>query len=119
MPSRKTEKQAKPHPITAVKRHQALDLLSKSELDRLAEWVHDGWWQEKADAGFHFPADAHAGWAPGSLPLPCEKCHRDMIKFADLPVDKQQFDVTTIGTTIAGLLEMGFQIVALKRKNEA
>ncbi len=99
----------KPHPPSRAQIDAALGMIPANVLEKIAEYVHDSWWQKKIEMGFHHPVDGHAG-ATGDAKL-CDHCHLDMIPYSALAADKQSLDFETIGTTIAGLIDAGYRII--------
>jgi len=75
-------------------------------MERIAEEVHNGWWEEKKKQGFHAPIDC-----PHAVPLPavgkeeseelyfekhCPDCHTDMIPYESLPDHVKEYDRVTV-----------------------
>jgi hypothetical protein len=84
--------------------------LPKGIVDGLAEYVHDGWWAEKATQGFHHPSEKHEGWDVNNPKKTCDKCHLDMIPYADLPESSKLLDWAAITSMLAGLRLLGYHV---------
>lgn len=100
----------KPNPIPQELKKEFLKDLPKGLVDSLAEYIHDSWWETKASQGFHHPSDAHKEWDPKKPQKYCDKCHLDMIPYAELPESSTIFDKVTIETTLAGLRLLGYHV---------
>jgi hypothetical protein len=100
----------RPNPISDQEKRMILNYISYEELGILAEYVHDGWWQEKINQGFHHPSLVHPEFDI-SKPTPlCKFCHLDLIPYSQLKEEIKELDIVTAKTVIAGLLRLGFKL---------
>lgn len=65
----------------------------RDTLERIAEAVHDAWWEQSKANGRHAPADCPVDHPFGGPS--CSKCHPDMIPYADLPEATKEYDRVT------------------------
>ncbi len=100
----------KPNAIPKELVEEFAKALPKGLVDGLAEYIHDSWWEEKAFQGFHHPSEKHKEWDPKSPKKICDKCHLDMIPYADLPESSKRFDWVTIKNTLGGLRLLGYHV---------
>jgi len=82
-------------------------------IEKLAEKVHDAWWDTKKEQGFHAlhecrnqPNNALLDRVPDGASTKCSKCHSDMIPYAKLPEATKDYDRVTVKTVIDALISM-------------
>jgi len=107
-----------PNPIPASLKSELLKNLPKGLVDGLAEYIHDSWWEEKSNQGFHHPSQKHSEWTKSKNKRICDKCHLDMIPYGDLPESSKRFDKVTIETTLAGGRHLGKQVHSKPKKRK-
>lgn len=93
----------------------------KKHSEAIAAKVHDAWWDEKKNQGFHAPvnctsANAQAAWKQDEKSLGhnafpkfykfCDKCHADMYPYEDLPENVKDYDRVTAATVLNAISEM-------------
>jgi len=78
--------------------------LLESNIELLAEKVHNAWWLEKIKQDFHPPIICPKGDG-GELPS-CDFCHTDMIPYADLAENIKDYDRVTVRTVLASIKEL-------------
>ena len=64
------------------------------DIEKIAEKVHDAWMATKKSQGFHARADC-----PDENS--CQKCHKDMVPYADLHDDIKEYDRMTISYVLS------------------
>jgi len=88
----------------------AIDELNKPyDIEFLSEQVHNAWWEEKKQQGFHAPDDC--GWRNKDVlnykfHKWCDKCHTDMYPYAELPEHIKDYDRVTVRTVLAAIKKM-------------
>ncbi|MHA1341447.1 MAG: RyR domain-containing protein [Promethearchaeota archaeon] len=100
------------HPITLPNDliDKLLRKVPKKVIDGIAELVHDAWWQEKINQGYHHPSEKHKEWDPHNPKKFCEKCHLDMIPYAELPDNEKIYDIIMVKTILAALRLQGYHV---------
>ncbi len=93
----------------------------KKHKEVIAAKVHDAWWEEKKNQGFHPPTEckndsAESAWAQdiksqGHNEFPkfhkfCDKCHTDMYLYDELPENIKDYDRVTVETVLAAISEI-------------
>nr|MDO8112780.1 RyR domain-containing protein [Candidatus Sigynarchaeota archaeon] len=109
-------KKNQPKAISAELRAEAKQKIPQELLPKLAEFVHNSWWQEKIKLGFHHPSELHKEWDPKAPKKICDHCHLDMIPFDELTPATKNLDNATVETVLAGLVLQGYKIIADKKK---
>ena len=101
----------KPVPIPKEFKEYLLEtLLPKDIVDQLAEFIHEGWWEEKIKQGFHHPSEMHEEWDPKNPKHICNKCHFDMLPYPELLESAKILDKITVETILAGLYILGYEL---------
>jgi hypothetical protein len=95
-------------------------------IEKIAESVHNSWWNEKKEQGFHSPDDCKSrnhkdfleanyeqqenvrnpkffGW--------CEKCHTDMYPYNELPENIKEYDRVTAKAVLKSLEENDYSVI--------
>jgi hypothetical protein len=88
--------------------------LLQDNFEAVCEKIHDAWWKEKRQQGFHAPNECpsknhksfqESNWREKErledIQNPkfykwCDKCHTDMYSYSDLPNNIQEYDRTTV-----------------------
>ena len=88
-----------PEPIATggVKLPPELDVL----VDELAENNHDHWARQRIESG----------WTYGPERDDARKTHPDLVPYADLTEDEQQYDLTSVVETLKVIVKLGYQIL--------
>jgi len=84
-------------------------------IEKIAERVHDAWWEEKKRQGFHSPEDCSSGGGV-RFGIPCERCHSDMYPYDELSENVKEYDRKTVW---AVLNAMGIEEEEEKRQRIA
>lgn len=92
--------------ISAIEKHK----------EEIASKVHDAWWDEKSDQGFHSPMDCNSKLSQevrnnprsgGSKFLKyCDKCHADMYPYGDLPENVKDYDRATVSAVLKAISQL-------------
>jgi len=93
----------------------------KDNKEAIAAKVHDAWWDEKENQGFHSPIncfsiDAEVAHniveiSSGEHQFPkfrkfCDKCHTDMYPYPDLPEHVKDYDRVTVDAVIKAIEDL-------------
>lgn len=96
----------------------------KENREFLAEKVHDAWWEEKKQQGFHSPNDCpssnHESFKNASdhnkerleyfynpkFYKWCDKCHTDMYPYDELAENIKDYDRVTVDTVIKAIEQL-------------
>jgi len=72
------------------------------DIEKIAEEVHNSWWKEKKQQGFHSPFECHASTKSygGMFTKICDKCHCDMYPYGHLPENIKEYDRVTVRTVL-------------------
>lgn len=73
------------------------------QVERISARVHDAWWEEKKEQGFHAPLEcSHGGVRKhgDKFDRNCEKCHPDMYPYDELPEQIKDYDRVTVKTVL-------------------
>ena len=82
-------------------------------IEKIAESVHNAWWNEKKEQGFHSPKncpyaiDSYVQGSFDKFKKICEKCHTDMYSYNELPENVKQYDRVTAKAVLESLKEEG------------
>jgi hypothetical protein len=89
--------------------------LTQQQFEKIAEDVHNEWWNEKIRQGFHAPIDCPF---LTSLPaigeeeakelaftLHCDECHEDMKPYEELAESVKEYDRVTVKTVLSSYLK--------------
>ncbi len=84
-------------------------------IEFLSEKVHNSWWEEKKNQGFHaplkcpkaksLPAENMDEYRDIVLKEHCEKCHPDMYEYKSLPENIKEYDRATVRAVLSALSE--------------
>lgn len=92
-----------------------------SHKEEIAARVHDSWWREKENQGFHPPCECLSESAKdardedlrsfGLHEFPkfhkfCDKCHSDMYPYPELPENVKDYDRVTVSTVLAAISDL-------------
>lgn len=73
-------------------------------IEKLSSDIHDGWWDEKRKQDFHAPLDCAKVSAPyNKWAVNCDKCHRDMYPYNELPENIKEYDRVTVRKVLFSL----------------
>jgi hypothetical protein len=100
----------KPNPIPRELKDYLLKTLPKDLVERLVEFIHDGWWEEKIKQGFHHPSEVHKEWDQEHPVKYCDKCHLDMVPYPELPSTSKILDKIAVETVLVGLYTLGYDL---------
>ena len=76
-------------------------------IEELAAKVHNAWWDEKAEGGFHSPADCpHRNGRSNMFSKHCDNCHPAMYPYGQLPETVKDYDRVTVRTVLRALGEL-------------
>lgn len=88
-------------------------------IETLSEKVHNAWWKEKKEQGFHAPIDcknARPIYAVGenearekAFSKHCDKCHTDMYPYDELPEHIKEYDRVTVRVVLDALESLGYR----------
>ncbi len=76
--------------------------ISEHKIELLASKVHDAWWDEKFNQGFHSPLSCPAGEGT-KFEKRCDQCHTDMYPYNELPDNIKEYDRTTVRAVLNAL----------------
>lgn len=86
-----------------------------SIIEKLSEKVHNAWWEEKIEQGFHppiyctkkkpNPAIGIKEAREAAFTKHCDKCHTDMYPYSDLPENIKEYDRVTVRIVLKALGE--------------
>ena len=76
----------------------------ESNLEKIAEEVHNAWWEEKKNQGFHPPTQC-IDWSFGCNQFKkiCDYCHTDMYPYNELPENIKEYDRVTVRSVIKAI----------------
>jgi hypothetical protein len=86
-------------------------------IEKIAESVHNAWWNEKKEQGFHSPEDCpHAieSYQQGSFEKfkkNCNKCHTDMYPYEELPEHVKEYDRVTVRAVLVILDKNDYSVI--------
>ena len=86
-------------------------------IEKIAESVHNSWWNEKKEQGFHSPKNCPYAIIPyvqGSFDKfkkNCEKCHTDMYPYNELPENIKEYDRVTAKAVLKSLEENDYSVI--------
>jgi transcription initiation factor IIE alpha subunit len=77
-------------------------------LEIIAEEVHNSWWKEKKNQGFHAPEDC---WnfdkqIHSKFSKQCATCHPDMYPYAELSENIKEYDRVTVRTVLNAISKL-------------
>lgn len=93
----------------------------KHKIETIASKVHDSWWEEKKKQGFHSPVDCKSDSAVSAREHDirsqglyefirfynyCDKCHKDMYPYFELPENIKEYDRVTVKTVIKAIEDL-------------
>lgn len=87
----------------------------EENLEKIAEGVHNSWWEEKKKQGFHPPSECPQRIAPrigeqgvfaGLFIKICDKCHPDMYPYRILPDNVKEYDRVTVRSVKNSIKEL-------------
>lgn len=97
-----------------------------SDIESLAAHVHNAWWEEKKEQGFHAPVKCDSSLACSDrnilsvkpkyggidAPFPkfhkyCDKCHPDMYPYGELPENVKDYNRMTVKTVLDAIQASG------------
>jgi hypothetical protein len=103
--------------------------LLKNQIEFLSEEVHNAWWEEKKQQGFHSPNDCesknHKSYLNASAEGQqrfedagfnskfykwCDKCHTDMYPYNELDENIKEYDRVTVKTVINAIEKLNNKI---------
>ena len=82
-------------------------------VELLASRVHDAWWEEKKNQGFHAPYECPSvkpGVLYNKFEKLCDKCHTDMYPYEELPENIKEYDRVTVRTVLKAIKDSNIQI---------
>ena len=91
-------------------------------IEELSEKVHNAWWKEKKEQGFHSPdeckSENHKSYMASSWREQerlqtdskfykwCDKCHADMYPYEELPENIKEYDRVTVRAVLNAIKEI-------------
>ena len=81
----------------------------RNHREKIAEEVHNAWWEQKKKQGFHSPISCpnhiksligKQGVTEEKFIKSCEKCHSDMYPYSELPENIKDYDRITVDTVL-------------------
>ena len=91
-----------------MKKEKHIPLEVQNIIEVLAKKIHIQWMKGRLEQG----------WLPGAVRNDEKKEHPSLIPYEQLSEDEKEYDRQTALTTIKGLLENGFEIREIAKKNE-
>ena len=106
-----------------------MDSNTNNLIEQLSEKVHDAWWREKKNQGFHSPSECvseeHVGYLQShreakdrfqdnhnpKLYKWCAKCHADMYPYGELSENIKDYDRVTVRTVLQALDLLGRKVI--------
>ncbi len=89
-------------------------------IEQLSEQVHNAWWREKEEQGFHAPIrckHAKPDYVVGesearekAFNRHCDKCHTDMYPYKELPEHVKEYDRVTVRAVLSAIKRMGYSL---------
>ena len=86
-------------------------------IEKIAESVHNAWWNEKEEQGFHSPKncpnaiDSYEQGSFDKFKKNCSKCHTDMYPYNELPENVKQYDRVTAKAVLKSLEENDYSVI--------
>jgi hypothetical protein len=80
--------------------------MENPDIEHLSSNVHDSWWKEKKEQGFHAPLSCPRRSPAnryGKFEPVCDKCHTDMYPYEELPENIKEYDRVTVRTVLQAL----------------
>ena len=86
-------------------------------IEKIADSIHNAWWNEKKEQGFHSPKkcpyaiDSYVQGSFDKFKKNCEKCHTDMYPYNELPENIKEYDRVTAKAVLKSLEENDYSVI--------